>query len=72
MGRRAGNGWEDLTEVPVVGRGWTRKTKQRSAPAASSSRVADHQWIAPCGKKFKSEKKAREHALLEEGAACSN
>jgi hypothetical protein len=59
--------WGSRVEVPELGPGWARMTKPRSS---GTTRLADHVWIAPSGKKFRSEKQAAMHAAdLASGAS---
>lgn len=58
--------WGHRIDVPHLGPGWVRMTKPRSS---GTTRLADHLWIAPTGKKFRSEKQATAYAAqLASGA----
>ncbi|EOD05517.1 hypothetical protein EMIHUDRAFT_259303, partial [Emiliania huxleyi CCMP1516] len=58
------------TPIPCdIGPGWTRMTKPR-ANGPPGSRVADHTWIGPDGKKYRSEKQARAAAANPAAASA--
>eukprot|EP00308_Calcidiscus_leptoporus_P024842 CAMPEP_0119354918 /NCGR_PEP_ID=MMETSP1334-20130426/3889_1 /TAXON_ID=127549 /ORGANISM="Calcidiscus leptoporus, Strain RCC1130" /LENGTH=333 /DNA_ID=CAMNT_0007368631 /DNA_START=158 /DNA_END=1159 /DNA_ORIENTATION=+ len=51
--------WGDHVECPELGDGWSRMSKPRPDGAAGS-KVIDHVYISPSGKRFRSLKAARE------------